>query len=218
MAIIKKRTAILISGRGSNMTAVVEAAKASDYPADIALVLSNNPDAKGLKTAAKEGINTAAIDHRPFKGNREAFDAEIQKVLIENEIELVVLAGFMRILTPGFVSQWEGRMLNIHPSLLPSFQGLHTHQRAIDAGCRLAGCTVHFVQAELDCGPIIAQAAVPVLDDDDEDSLAARIIVAEHEIYPKAVALVAGDKVTIEGMRVLVRDRDAIDVSHKLIN
>ncbi|WP_119307609.1 phosphoribosylglycinamide formyltransferase [Cohaesibacter haloalkalitolerans] len=204
MSNAKMRTAILISGRGSNMTAILEAARNKDYPAEIALVLANNADAKGLETAAAEGIATAVVDHRPFKGDREAFDAEIQSVLEANGIELVVLAGFMRILTPGFVDKWRDRMLNIHPSLLPSFKGLHTHQRAIDTGCRLAGCTVHFVRADMDSGPIITQAAVPVLDDDDEDSLSARILVMEHKVYPRAVALVAGGRTRVDGMRVII--------------
>lgn len=218
MATAKKRTAILISGRGSNMTAILSAAKAADYPADISLVLSNNPDAKGLETAKAAGIATAAIDHRPFKGDREAFDAEIQKVLEENDIELVVLAGFMRILTSGFVAKWHDRMLNIHPSLLPSFKGLHTYQRALETGCRLAGCTVHFVRADMDSGPIICQAAVPVLDGDNEDTLSARILVAEHEIYPRAVALVAAGKVTVEGMRVTINSDTPADSQRALIN
>nr|WP_321456826.1 phosphoribosylglycinamide formyltransferase [uncultured Cohaesibacter sp.] len=206
MSKAKKRTAILISGRGSNMTAILKAARAEDYPAEIALVLANNADAKGLETAASEGIATAVVDHRPFKGDREAFDAEIQSVLEANNIELVVLAGFMRILTPGFVEKWQDRMLNIHPSLLPSFKGLHTHRRAIDSGCRLAGCTVHFVRADMDSGPIITQAAVPVLDGDDEDSLASRILVMEHKVYPRALALVAADRTKVDGMRVLITE------------
>jgi phosphoribosylglycinamide formyltransferase-1 len=208
MSNAKMRTAILISGRGSNMTAILEAARNKDYPAEIALVLANNADAKGLETAAAEGIATAVVDHRPFKGDREAFDAEIQSVLEANGIELVVLAGFMRILTSEFVDKWRDRMLNIHPSLLPSFKGLHTHQRAIDTGCRLAGCTVHFVRADMDSGPIITQAAVPVLDDDDEDSLSARILVMEHKVYPRAVALVAGGRTRVDGMRVIITQSD----------
>ncbi|SNY93812.1 phosphoribosylglycinamide formyltransferase-1 [Cohaesibacter sp. ES.047] len=214
----KKRTAILISGRGSNMTAILKAARDPDYPAEIALVLANNADAKGLATAANEGIKTAHVDHRPFKGDREAFDAEIQKVLEANDIELVVLAGFMRILTASFVERWTDRMLNIHPSLLPSFKGLHTYERAIEAGCRLSGCTVHFVRADMDSGPIICQAAVPVIDGDDADSLSARILVAEHQIYPQALALVAGDRVTVDGMRVTIRHDEPVDGSVQLVN
>ncbi len=206
MASPKKRVAILISGRGSNMTAILDAAKASDYPADIALVLANKPDAKGLETAADHGIATEVVDHRNYKGDRPAFDAQIQKKLEEHKIELVVLAGFMRILTAEFVGKWTDKMINIHPSLLPSFKGLNTHQRAIDTGCRLAGCSVHFVRADMDSGPIICQAAVPVLNDDTADSLAGRILKAEHKIYPRAVALVAGDKVLVDGMRVRIKD------------
>ena len=218
MARTKKRTAILISGRGSNMTAILDAAKAEDYPAEIVLVLANKPDAKGLETASDAGIATVAIDHRNYKGDRDAFDAAIQEVLEANEVELVVLAGFMRILTPGFVAKWEDRMLNIHPSLLPSFKGLHTHERAIETGCRLAGCTVHFVRADMDSGPIICQAAVPVLDDDNADSLAARILVAEHKIYPEALALVAGDRVTVEGMKVRITRDTPVEETGQLIN
>ena len=214
----KKRTAILISGRGSNMTAILKAARDPDYPAEIALVLANNADAKGLETAAAEGIATAVVDHRPFKGDRDAFDAEIQKVLEDNAIELVVLAGFMRILTAGFVGKWTDRMLNIHPSLLPSFKGLHTHQRAIETGCRLSGCTVHFVRADMDSGPIICQAAVPIIDGDDADSLAARILVAEHRIYPHALALVAGDRVSVDGMRVTIRHDKPVADDAQLVN
>nr|WP_321444359.1 phosphoribosylglycinamide formyltransferase [uncultured Cohaesibacter sp.] len=208
MSAQKKRTAILISGRGSNMEAILEAARAADYPAEISLVLANKPDAKGLETAQKAGIKTAVIDHRPYKGDREAFDAEIQAILEENAIELVVLAGFMRILTADFVAKWQDRMLNIHPSLLPAFKGLHTQQRALDTGCRVAGCTVHFVRADMDSGPIITQGVVPVLDGDDEDSLTARILKVEHQIYPRAVALVASDKVRVEGMRVLLNSSE----------
>ncbi|MCT4655280.1 MAG: phosphoribosylglycinamide formyltransferase [Cohaesibacter sp.] len=204
MAANKKRVAVLISGRGSNMTAILDAAKSPDYPAEIVLVLANKPDAKGLETAANLGIATQVVDHKDYKGNREAFDAQIHAHLEAHNIELVVLAGFMRILTPGFVGKWTDKMLNIHPSLLPSFKGLDTHERAIETGCRLAGCTVHFVRADMDSGPILCQAAVPVLDDDSPDSLAARILKAEHRIYPHAVALVAGDKVTVEGMRVRI--------------
>ncbi|MCV6602525.1 MAG: phosphoribosylglycinamide formyltransferase [Cohaesibacter sp.] len=208
MASSKKRVAILISGRGSNMTAILDAAKASDYPAKIALVLSNKPDAKGLETAANHGIATEVVDHRSFKGDRKVFDAALHKHLTAHRIDLVVLAGFMRILSADFVAKWTDKMLNIHPSLLPSFKGLDTHQRALDTGCRLAGCSVHFVRADMDSGPIIAQAAVPVLDNDTADSLAARILKAEHTIYPHALELVASDKVSVQGMRVRI-DSDA---------
>ena len=201
----KKRTAILISGRGSNMTAILDAARDPAYPAQIALVLANKPDAKGLETARAAGIATAIVDHRPFKGDRDAFDTEIHKTLLAHDIELVALAGFMRILTPGFVALWQDRMLNIHPSLLPAFKGLDTHTRALEAGCRIAGCTVHFVRADMDSGPIIRQAVVPVLDGDTPDSLAQRILIVEHKVYPEALALVAGGKTHIDGMRVIVK-------------
>ena len=204
MSIARKKTAILISGRGSNMTAILDAAKDPAYPAEITLVLANNPGAKGLEVAAGAGIATAVVDHRPFKGDRDAFDAAIHAKLKEHGIELVALAGFMRILTASFVEKWQDRMLNIHPSLLPSFKGLHTHRRALEEGCRLAGCTVHYVRADMDSGPILCQAAVPVLDGDDEDSLAARILKAEHKIYPRALALVAAGKVSVSGMRVTI--------------
>lgn len=181
-----KNIAILISGRGSNMEALIAARDAGTLPVNIAAVISNRPDAKGLETAAKAGIATRSLDHKAFAG-REAFDAALAECIDEFAPDLVILAGFMRILTPDFVRHYDGRLLNIHPSLLPSFPGLHTHQRALDEGVRIHGCTVHFVTAELDHGPVVIQAAVPVLDGDDEDSLAARILRQEHRIYPQAV-------------------------------
>ena len=201
----KKRVAILISGRGSNMMALVEAAVAPDFPAEIALVLSNRPDAAGLDWAASRGIPVAAVDHKTFGKDREAFERAMQAMLEENDIDLVCLAGFMRVLTPWFVAQWQGRMLNIHPALLPSYRGLHTHERALEDGVKIHGCTVHFVVPEMDAGPIILQAAVPVEDSDDADALAARVLTQEHRIYPQALALVAADKLRIEGNRVLMR-------------
>ena len=201
----KKRVAILISGRGSNMMALVEAAVAPDFPAEIALVLSNRPDAAGLDWASSRGIPVAAVDHKTFGKDREAFERAMQAVLEENDIDLVCLAGFMRVLTPWFVAQWQGRMLNIHPALLPSYRGLHTHERALEDGVKIHGCTVHFVVPEMDAGPIILQAAVPVEDSDDADALAARVLTQEHRIYPQALALVAADKLRIEGNRVLMR-------------
>ena len=188
---MKRRTAILISGRGSNMTALLAAARDPAYPAEIVLVLSNNPDAAGLATAAAAGIPTLAIDHRPFKGDREAHEAAIDAALRAVGAELVCLAGYMRRLTPVLVNAWAGRMLNIHPSLLPAFPGLHTHARAIEAGAKEHGCTVHLVTLGVDEGPILAQAAVPVLPDDTEDSLAARVLVQEHRLYPEVLAAVA---------------------------
>ncbi|MCB1545656.1 MAG: phosphoribosylglycinamide formyltransferase [Methylobacteriaceae bacterium] len=199
----KKRVAILISGRGSNMMALAEAAAAPDFPAEIALVLSNRPDAAGLEWAASRGIRTAAIDHKTYGKDREAFERAMQAVLQDNAIDLVCLAGFMRVLTPWFVAQWQGRMLNIHPALLPSYRGLHTHERAIEDGVKIHGCTVHFVVPEMDAGPIILQAAVPVEDSDDAETLAARVLKQEHRIYPQALALVAAGRVRISGNRVL---------------
>ena len=201
----RKRVAILISGRGSNMMALVEAAAAPDFPAEIALVLSNRPDASGLEWAAARGIPVAAIDHKTYGKDREAFERAMQAVLQGHAIDLVCLAGFMRVLTPWFVSQWEGRMLNIHPALLPSYRGLHTHERALEDGVKVHGCTVHFVVPEMDAGPIIEQACVRVEDSDDADALAARVLKEEHRIYPHALALVAGDKVRVHGNRVLMR-------------
>jgi phosphoribosylglycinamide formyltransferase-1 len=181
-----KSIVILISGRGSNMEAIVEACALQQWPARVNAVISNKATASGLAWAAQRGIATATVDHKAFDG-REAFDAELARVIDQHAPDLVVLAGFMRILTPGFVRHYENRLLNIHPSLLPAFPGLHTHQRAIQAGCKLAGATVHFVTPELDHGPIVAQAAVPVLPGDTPQALAERVLVQEHQIYPQAV-------------------------------
>ncbi|KAB7785553.1 phosphoribosylglycinamide formyltransferase [Methylorubrum populi] len=197
----KKRVAILISGRGSNMVSLIEAARAPDYPAEIVLVLSNRPDAAGLDRARAAGIPARAIDHKAFP-DRAGFDAALQAELEGAGIELIVLAGFMRILTDAFVEAWAGRMINIHPSLLPLFKGTHTHERALEAGVRLHGCTVHYVVPELDAGPIVAQAAVPVLPGDDADMLSARVIVQEHRLYPAALALIAGGGALLEEGRV----------------
>lgn len=201
----KKRVAILISGRGSNMMALVEAAKDPAYPAEIVLVASNRPDAAGLDFAKAEGIATAVIDHKTFGKDRAAFDAEMNALLVEHGAEIVCLAGFMRLLTPGFVDAWEGRMINVHPALLPSFKGLDTHARALAAGVKLHGATVHFVSSEMDEGPIIAQGAVPVLDDDSEDTLAARVLTVEHKIYPQALEWLAAGRLAIDGQRVTVK-------------
>ncbi|GJE61192.1 phosphoribosylglycinamide formyltransferase [Methylobacterium trifolii] len=198
----KTRVAILISGRGSNMVSLIEASKVPGYPAEIVLVLSNRPEAGGLAHAAAQGIPARAIDHKAY-ASRERFDAALDAALRAAEIDLVCLAGFMRIFTPGFVEGWAGRMLNIHPSLLPLFKGTHTHAQALAAGVRLHGCTVHYVVPELDAGPIVAQAAVPVRAGDDPDSLAARVIVQEHRLYPAALALVAGGRARLEGERVV---------------
>ena len=197
-----KRVAILISGGGSNMLALVDS-MTGDHPARPCLVFSNDPNARGLTLAAERGVATAALDHRPFKGDRPAFEAEITRLLEAAGTEIVCLAGFMRVLTNGFVSHWQGRMLNIHPALLPSYRGLHTHERAIEDGVKIHGCTVHFVVPEMDAGPIILQAAVPVEDSDDAETLAARVLKQEHRIYPQALALVAAGRVRISGNRVL---------------
>ena len=185
-----KNIVILISGGGSNMAAIVRASQqqnwAKQYNARVAAVVSNKAEAKGLVFARDNGIATEVLDHKQFD-SREAFDVELMQVIDRHAPDLVVLAGFMRILTPGFVAHYEGRLINIHPSLLPAFTGLHTHQRAIDAGCKFAGCTVHRVTAELDVGPILEQAVVPVLPGDTADLLAARVLVQEHAIYPRAV-------------------------------
>lgn len=192
------RTAILISGRGSNMVALIEAAQAPDFPAEIVLVAANLPEAGGLERARAAGIATAAVDHRPFGKDREAFERALDEVLRVNQVELVALAGFMRVLTPWFVTRWQGRLLNIHPSLLPEFRGTHTHARALEAGVAEHGCTVHFVVPELDAGPTILQAKVPVLPGDDEASLSARVLEQEHIIYPQALALVASGVAKLE--------------------
>jgi phosphoribosylglycinamide formyltransferase-1 len=212
----KTRVAILISGRGSNMVSLIEAARAPDFPAEIVLVLSNRPEAAGLARAAEAGIATQAIDHRAYP-DRDGFDAALDAELRAAQVDLVCLAGFMRIFTPGFVEGWAGRMLNIHPSLLPLFKGTHTHARALEAGVRLHGCTVHYVVPELDAGPIVAQAAVPVRAGDDPDSLADRVIVQEHRLYPAALALVAGGKVRLEGDRVIF-DAEAAQADGALLS
>lgn len=198
---MKKRVAILISGRGSNMTALIEAAKTSDFPAEIVLVVSNIPDAGGLAIARAEGIATEAVDHSAYGKDRGAFEKALHAVLEKHRIELVCLAGFMRLLTPWFVAQWQNRMLNIHPALLPTFKGLDTHKRALEAGVKLHGATVHFVVPEMDSGPIIVQGAVAVHEDDTEQTLAARVLAVEHQIYPLALKLVAEGKVRIDGNR-----------------
>jgi phosphoribosylglycinamide formyltransferase 1 len=192
-----KSIVILISGRGSNMEAIVQRCAAERWPARVAAVVSNRADAAGLQFAAAHGIATAAVAHKTF-ATREAFDAALAEAIDAFAPDLVVLAGFMRILGPAFVRRYEGRMLNIHPSLLPAFPGLHTHQRAIDAGCKLAGATVHFVTPELDHGPIVLQSVVPLLADDDADVLAARVLATEHRIYPLAVRWFVEGRLRIE--------------------
>ncbi|OMG51810.1 phosphoribosylglycinamide formyltransferase [Azonexus hydrophilus] len=198
-----KNIVILISGRGSNMEAMIAERDAGRLPVNIAAVISNRPDAKGLETAAAAGIATHSLDHKAYAG-RDAFDVALAQCIDEYAPDLVVLAGFMRILTPAFVRRYEGRLFNIHPSLLPSFPGLHTHQRALDEGVRIHGCTVHFVTAELDHGPVVIQAAVPVVDGDSEATLAARVLRQEHRIYPQAVRWFAEGRLRLADGRVQV--------------
>jgi phosphoribosylglycinamide formyltransferase-1 len=198
---MKKRVAILISGRGSNMMALIEAARANDYPAEIVSIVASRPDAAGLAWAKAQGLPTVAIDHKSY-ATREAFDEAVHAALTEARADLIALAGFMRIQSAAFVHKWQGRQLNIHPSLLPLFKGLHPHKQALDAGVKISGCSVHFVTEEMDSGPIVAQAAVPVLDGDTPETLAARILVAEHKLYPHALALVASGRATLDGGRV----------------
>ncbi len=193
----RKRVAVLISGRGSNMTALIEAAAAPDYPAQIALVLSNEPDAAGLGRARLAGIATAVVDHRPFGNDREAFEHALDDTLHAHRVDLLCLAGFMRLLTPWFVIRWSGRMLNIHPALLPQFKGLHTHRRALEAGVQRHGATVHFVVPEMDAGPIVAQESVTVGGDDTEATLAARVLEVEHRIYPQALRALAEGRASL---------------------
>ncbi len=200
-----KNIVILISGRGSNMEAIVHAAKSEQWPARIAAVISNKADAKGLEFAASHGIATAVVSNKDFS-SREAFDAALQEAIDRFAPDLVVLAGFMRILTAGFVEHYAGRLLNIHPSLLPLFPGLHTHQQAIDAGEQRHGATVHFVTAQLDHGPVVAKAEVDVLPGDTADTLSARVLVQEHKLYPYAVRLFIEDRLTIVNEEVRIAD------------
>ena len=201
---MKKRVGILISGRGSNMMALIEAARAAGYPAEIVIVISNRADAPGLERARGAGIQALVIDHKGF-ATREDFDAAVETALHAAGVDLVCQAGFMRIQSAAFATRWLGRQLNIHPSLLPSFKGLRPQQQALEAGVRIAGCTVHFVAAELDAGPIVAQAAVPVLCGDTAETLAERILTAEHKLYPLALQLVAAGEAVLEGGRVAQR-------------
>jgi phosphoribosylglycinamide formyltransferase 1 len=196
---MKRRVAILISGRGSNMAALIEAAKAKDFPAEIVVVISNRTDAGGLATASRNGIATVAIESKPFGKDRAAFEAALQAALDQHKVELICLGGFMRLFTAGFVQHWYGRMLNIHPSLLPSFPGLEPQAQALRAGVKISGATVHFVIPETDAGPIVMQGAVAVLDDDTPDTLAARILTVEHRIYPNTLRLLASDRIRLDG-------------------
>jgi phosphoribosylglycinamide formyltransferase-1 len=202
----RKRVAVLISGRGSNMAALVEAAKDKNYPAEIVLVISNRPDAAGIAFARNAGIATTIVDHTDYGKNREAFEHALQNVLEDSNIDIVCLAGFMRLFTPWFPSKWQGRMLNIHPALLPAFPGLHTHEQALAAGARTHGATVHFVTAEMDAGPIVCQAAVPVLPGDTAETLAARVLTVEHKLYPLALKWLAEGKLRVADGKSVIDD------------
>lgn len=208
---LRKRVAVLISGRGSNMAALIAAAFDSSYPAAISLVISNRADAAGLQRAETAGIPTLVIDHKPFGKDRAAFERTLDDALSAAHIDLICLAGFMRLLTPWFVARWEGRMINIHPALLPAFKGLDTHERALAAGVKLHGASVHFVTAETDSGPLIVQAAVPVHDADTPDTLAARVLAAEHRIYPLALRWLAEGRLTVVGGRCRLAGADTGD-------
>jgi phosphoribosylglycinamide formyltransferase 1 len=205
MTAAKKRVGILISGRGSNMRSLIEVARAPDYPAEIAVVISNRPDAAGLAFAKEHGIPALGLDHTRYE-SRAHFESQLQTVLTASKVELVACAGFMRLMTAEFVEAWRDRMLNIHPSLLPSFKGLHTHERAIEAGVRLAGCTVHLVRAGMDEGPILAQAAVAVLPGDTAETLGSRVLAAEHRLYPHALALYARGGAAVEGEKIVFNE------------
>jgi phosphoribosylglycinamide formyltransferase-1 len=209
----RRRVAILISGRGSNMAALVAAAQAADFPAEIALVLSNRPRAQGLDTAKAAGVATAVVDHTGFGQDREAFDRALQGELEAHRIDIVCLAGFMRLLTPWLSSRWSGRMINIHPALLPAFKGLDTHARALAAGVKIHGASVHFVVPEMDSGPLIAQGALAVHENDTAETLAARVLAIEHRIFPLALRLVADGRVRVEDGRCRIdggADSDAV--------
>jgi phosphoribosylglycinamide formyltransferase-1 len=217
---MKRRVAILISGRGSNMAALIDAAKAADFPAEIVCVISNRADAAGLQRAAASGIATVVIESKPFGKDRAGFEAVLQRSLEEHKVDLICLGGFMRLFTAEFVQRWYGRMLNIHPSLLPSFPGLDPHGQALQAGVKISGATVHFVIPETDAGPIIMQGAVMVVDDDTPETLSQRILGIEHRIYPEALRLLASGKLRLEGDHCKVSDgadRDGTLISPRTI-
>ena len=217
---MKRRVAILISGRGSNMAALIDASKSVDFPAEIVAVISNRADAPGLEKAAASGIATVVIESKPFGKDRAGFEAVLQQALEEKKVELICLGGFMRLFTAEFVQRWYGRMLNIHPSLLPSFPGLDPHGQALQAGVKISGATVHFVIPETDAGPIIMQGAVTVADDDTAETLSQRILGIEHRIYPEALRLLASGKLRLEGDICKVADgteRDGTLISPRTI-
>ncbi|MBL4906822.1 MAG: phosphoribosylglycinamide formyltransferase [Sneathiella sp.] len=206
------KIAILISSRGTNMQALVKACEADGFPAEVVTVLSNNPDAAGLDFAKKHNIDTKVINHRDYE-DRESFDTDVSDYLSSKKVDLICLAGFMRLLTSDFVNRWRDRIINIHPSLLPAFKGLHVHERALESGTRFTGCTVHFVRPEMDDGPIISQAVVPILAGDTADSLAARILVQEHRIYPHALKMIAEHKVKVHGSVATIEDAPQTEAS-----
>ena len=205
----KMKIAVLISGRGTNLQALINASKAEDYPAEIAVVISNKPEAQGLMRAKEAGLETLVIDHKKFP-DRESFEEELHTSLKKYQVKLICLAGFMRILNANFVNRWRDRIVNIHPSLLPAFKGLHTHERALETGVKFTGCTIHFVRPEMDDGPIIMQAAVPVAVDDTTDSLALRILHEENKLYPEAVKLLASGQVRVANNKVVFREAPEI--------
>ena len=206
----RKRIGILISGRGSNMRALIEACEADDYPAEVVTVISNRPKALGLEYAQSKNIQTVAIDHKQYS-SREPFERALHQALVEAQVDLICNAGFMRLLTSEFVDRWHNRQLNIHPSLLPAFKGLHTHERAIQSGVKITGCTVHIVRTEMDSGPIIAQAAVVVSPDDTAESLSNRVLEAEHQLYPHALKLIASGEARIVGEHVISSTDETIN-------
>ncbi len=211
----KLKLGVLISGRGSNLQALIDACANASYPAEIVTVISNRPDAKGLARARTANIAAQVIEHAAY-GDRESFDRDVDAALQATGAQLICLAGFMRLLSTWFVDQWPDRIVNIHPSLLPAFKGTDSHAQVLAAGVKLSGCSVHFVRSEMDAGPIIMQAAVPVLPGDNEDSLAARVLTAEHQCYPRAIRLIAENRVTVEDRRVVIADAD--ETAEPLIN
>ena len=203
----KLKLGVMISGSGTNLQALIDACAKDNFPAEVSVVISNRPSAQGLERAQKAGIDAVCVDHTEFE-NRADFETAIHECLKEHDVELVCLAGFMRILNADFVNRWKDRMINIHPSLLPSYKGLHTHARAIEDGVRFGGCTIHFVRPEMDDGPIIMQAAVPISDGETEDSLAEKILRYEHQMYPAAVRLIAEGKVRVSARKCVFKDVD----------
>lgn len=206
------KLAVLVSGSGSNLQAIIDACKTASFPAEIVLVFSNQPEARGLDRARNAGIEAKSLAHKGYPGGREAYDHAVSELIAQSGAELVVLAGYLRLVSESFVKRWEGRLINIHPSLLPSFKGLHAHEQTIAAGVKYSGCTVHFVVPEMDAGPIIAQAVVPVLADDDAQSLGQRILRQEHQIYPQVIRAIAENRVSVgDDGRVTVHDSHSPD-------